>query len=169
VARLASVPGQAPQLVFAAEALRADFQGGPVNGGRWTEARRDGKCQHCRKPFAAGEEIWVRSAGVYYCNGCGLLDENTGASAGEIETSVMKELAKLPLEAGEGPLAQSMLMLARQLDAGDVPPREVTQYTKEIRISMLTLKDEYPATEEDDETEAARRKRERRAREGGGF
>jgi hypothetical protein len=137
--------------------------------GRWIEARRDGKCSHCPRPIAAGDEIWVKSAGVHYCRDCGTLADNLPAQMGEIETSVMKELSKLPMEAGEGSLAQAMLMLARQLDAGDVPPREVTQYTKEIRINLLSLQDAYPPQEDDDETEAARRKRERRAREGGGF
>lgn len=135
--------------------------------GRWIEARRDGRCQHCKRPFLAGEEIYAKAAGVYLCHACGLLAENLPREAGEIETSVMKELARLPFEACEGTLAQQMLLLARQLDAGDVPPREVTQYTKEIRINLLSLQDAYPAQEEDDETEAARRKRERRAREGG--
>jgi hypothetical protein len=137
--------------------------------GRWIEARRDGRCSHCKKPVLAGEEIWLKSAGVFYCQGCGTLDENAPGAAGAMETSVMKELAKLPFEAGEGTLAQSMLYLARQLDAGDIPPREVSQYTKELRISLLSLQDAYPASEEDDETEEARRKRERRARENGGF
>lgn len=138
-------------------------------GGRWIEAKRDGYCQHCKRPVTAGEELYVKSAGTYYCRDCGTLADNLPAEMGEIEASVMKELSKLPMEAGEGSLAQAMLMLARQLDAGDVPPREVTQYTKEIRINLLSLKDEYPVTEDDDETDAARRKRERRAREGGGF
>ena len=137
--------------------------------GRWTEARRDGRCQHCGKPLLAGEEIWVKAAGIAYCQGCGLLAESTEPSAGAIETSVMQELAKLPLEAGAGAYAQNMLYLARQLDAGDVPPREVTNYTKEIRLNLITLQDAYPATDEDDETEDARRKRERRAREAGGY
>lgn len=137
--------------------------------GRWIEAKRDGRCAHCSKPLLAGEEIWLKSAGVAYCQGCGLLDESAPSVAGSLEASVMKELAKLPLEAGEGTLAQSMLYLARQLDAGDVVPREVSQYTKELRISLLSLQDAYPATDEEDETEEARRKRERRAREAGGY
>ncbi len=56
----------------------------------------------------------------------------------------MQELAKLPLEAGEGLLAQSMLALARDLDAGDVPPRERPNFTKELRIGLLTLQDAFP-------------------------
>lgn len=137
--------------------------------GRWIEAKRDGRCAHCGKPTAAGTEIWYKSAGVAYCQGCGLLDEAAPVTVGPMEASVLKELAKLPPEAEEGLLAQSMLTLARNLDEGDVPPRERPQYTKELRIGLLTLQDAYPVAEEDDETEAARRKRERRAREGGGF
>jgi hypothetical protein len=138
--------------------------------GRWIEARRDGRCQHCGKAFAPGDQIWAKSAGVYYgaeC-GCGLLDENSAVSAGEIEASVLADLARLPLEAGDTALAKSMLYLARQLDARDVAPREVTNYTKEIRLAFLSLKDEYPVGEENDETDEARQRRVRR-REAGGF
>jgi hypothetical protein len=138
-----------------------------VSGGRWIEARRDGKCSHCPRPITAGDEIWVKSAGVTYCQDCGLLDEGLGHDAGKWETSVMKDLAKLPLEAGDTLLAQNMLGLARDLDDGDVPPRERPQYTKEMRINLLSLQDAYPATEDEDETELARQKRERRARESG--
>ncbi len=137
--------------------------------GRWIEAKRDGRCAHCSRPIAAGEEMWAKAAGVYYCQGCGLLDENSEAVVGAIETAVMQELAKLPLEAGQGTHAQTMLYLARQLDAGDVAPREVTNYTKEIRLNLLSLQDAFPASDDDDETEDARRKRERRAREAGGY
>ena len=137
--------------------------------GRWRDASRDGRCSHCGSPFVAGDRIWVKAAGTVYCDGCGLLDENVPHAIGPIEAAVMKDLAKLPLEAGDGVLAQSMLSLARDLDAGDVPPRERPQYTKELRIGLLSLNDAYPSAEEDDETEVARRKRERRAREGGGF
>ncbi len=137
--------------------------------GRWIEARRDGKCAHCGKLTAVGEEIWYKSAGVAYCQGCGLLDEAAPPVVGPMEQSVLVDLARLPLEAAEGLLAQSMLSLARDLDNGDVPPRERPQYTKELRIGLFSLKEEYPASEEDDETEEARRKRERRAREAGGY
>lgn len=138
-------------------------------GGRWFEAKRDGRCQHCKKPFVVGDEVFMPTAGVYLCNGCGLLAENAPRTYGEIETSVMKELAKLPLEATEGALAQSMMYLARQLDLGDVGPRDVTNYTKEIRIGLLSLRDMYPAESDEDDTDIARQKRERRARENGGF
>jgi hypothetical protein len=137
--------------------------------GRWVEAKRDGKCGHCPRPIAVGDEIWVKSAGVAYCQDCGLLAENVPHEVGEIEGAVMKELAKLPLEAGEGIFAQNMLYAARQLDAGDIPPREVSNYQKEMRLNLASLQDAYPGTDDEDETEEARRKRERRAREAGGF
>ena len=137
--------------------------------GRWIEARRDGRCAHCGKPTLAGEEIWLKSAGVAYCQGCGVLDENAPVTIGRLEASVLAELAKLPEEAATGLLAESMLSLARDLDSGDIPPRERPQYTKELRISLLSLQDAYPESEADDETEVARQKRERRARENGGF
>jgi hypothetical protein len=137
--------------------------------GHWFEAKRNSRCAHCPKQIAAGDEVYAKSVGVYLCHDCGLLADNLPTDVGEHETAVMKELAKLPMEASEGILAQSMLGLAKDLDAGDVPPRERTQYTKELRIGLLTLQDAYPAAEDDDETEDARRKRERRAREHGGF
>jgi hypothetical protein len=135
--------------------------------GSWFEAKRDGRCAHCPRPFTAGDEIYAKSKGVYLCHDCGLLADNLPSDVGEWEASVMKELAKLPMEASEGTLAQNMLGLAKDLDAGDVPPRERPQYTKEIRINLLSLKDEFPASDEEDETELARQKRERRARESG--
>lgn len=104
--------------------------------GHWFEAKRNGRCAHCPKPIAAGDEVYAKSAGVYLCHDCGLLADNLPTDVGEHETAVMKELAKLPMEASEGILAQSMLGLSRDLDAGDVPPRERTQYTKELRIGL---------------------------------
>jgi hypothetical protein len=137
--------------------------------GTWFPAKRDGRCSHCPNPIAKGDDIYAKSAGVFLCQGCGLLAENAPRVVGDFEGAVLAELAKLPPEAAEGTYAQNMLGLARDLDAGDVPPRERPQYTKEIRLNLLALQDAYPQQDEDDETEAARRKRERRAREGGGF
>jgi hypothetical protein len=60
--------------------------------------------------------------------------------------------------------------MARQLDAGDVAPREVTQYTKEIRLNLLQLHELYPPAEDGDDTEERRAKlQERRRREQGGI
>ena len=135
------------------------------------EARRDGKCTHCGMPFKAGDEVYAKSAGVYlgYHCGCGHLAENEPVIAGPRETALMEDLARLPPEAVNTLIAQNMIGMARQLDDGDVSPREVTNYTKELRLNWLTLADMYPVAEQDDETETARQKRERRARESGGY
>jgi hypothetical protein len=137
--------------------------------GTWFPAKRDSKCSHCPNRIAKGDDIYAKSTGIYLCQGCGLLAENAPQVTGDVETSVLTELGKLPPEAGEGALAQSMLYLARQLDQGDVGPREVPNYTKEIRIGLMSLHDMFPASDDDDETDAARSKRERRAREAGGY
>lgn len=135
------------------------------------QASRDGKCTHCGKPFKAGDEVFAKSQGVYlgYGCGCGQIAENEPVIAGPRETALLNDLAKFPVEALGTMIAQCMLGMARQLDEGDVSPREVTQYTKELRLGMLTLHDMYPPVEEGDETEAARQRRERRAREAGGY
>lgn len=135
------------------------------------QASRDGKCAHCKKPFSAGDEIYAKTAGVYLgldC-GCGLLAENEPVIAGPRETALLEDLAKLPPEAANTLIAQNMLGMARQLDEGDVSPREVTNYSKELRLNGMALQDMYPAVDTDDETEDARKKRERRAREAGGY
>lgn len=139
--------------------------------GTWFEARRDGRCSHCGSAFVKGTEVFAKSAGVYLGRdcGCGHLAENEPVVAGPRETAVMRELAKLPEEAQTGMLAQNMLGMARDLDEGDVAPRERPNFTKELRINLLTLQDMFPAAEADDETEEARRRRERRAREADGF
>jgi hypothetical protein len=137
--------------------------------GRWFEAKRDGKCKNCKKPVAKGDEMYAKSAGVYLCGECGLVAENTGPDLGPVEQAVEDDLATFPAEARRSAIAQSMLYMARQLDANDVSPRDVTNYTKEIRLGLLTLKDMYPPAEEADETELARQKRERRMREAGGI
>jgi hypothetical protein len=50
-----------------------------------------------------------------------------------------------------------------------VGPRDVSNYTKEIRVNMLTLRDLYPPDEDDDATDLARKQRERRNREQNGY
>lgn len=137
--------------------------------GTWFPAKRAGKCSHCNLPIEAGQDIFAKSAGVYLCSGCGLLAENTEEALGSMEAGVMEDLSAFPPEAVKGTIAQSMLYLARQLDMGDVSPREVGNYTKELRLSLLQLKDLYPVADGEDETDKARGKRERRARESGGY
>jgi hypothetical protein len=139
--------------------------------GTWFSAKRDGKCSHCKQPFKSGDEIYAKSAGVYLGSGCGCghVAESEPVIAGPRETAVMHELAKLPEEAQTGLIAMNTLGLARDLDEGDVAPRERPNFTKEMRINLLTLQDMFPPSEAEDETEEARRKRERRARESDGF
>jgi len=139
--------------------------------GHWFQAGRDGKCAHCKKPFKAGDDVYAKNAGVYLGQdcGCGHVAENEPVIAGPRETALMEDLSRLPAEAVNTLIVQNMIGMARQLDEGDVAPREVTNYTKELRLNWLTLQDAYPPADEDDETGEARKKRERRAREAGGY
>lgn len=136
----------------------------------WFTAKRDGRCSHCKTPFQAGDEIYAKGAGVYLGSGCGCghLAEDGPLAAGPRESAVLRDLSKLPPEAMDGLIAQNMIGMARQLDEGDVAPREVTNYTKELRLNLLTLQDMFPPAEQDDETEEKRQRRQHR-REAGGF
>jgi hypothetical protein len=136
----------------------------------WGEARKVGKCPNCRSPWAPGEPIFNRG-GVWLCAGCGTIAEADGeqVKVGGIEESAIKDLGKLPDEARDGAFASAILFMARQLDNGDVSPREVTMYTKEIRLNFMQLRDMFPPEGEGDETDKARDRRERRAREQGGY
>jgi hypothetical protein len=139
--------------------------------GSWFTAKRDGKCKHCGAPFSAGDDVYAKGAGVYLGGdcGCGHVAESEPVIAGPRETAVMRDLAKLPEEAAQTMIAANMIGMAKQLDDGDVAPREIPNFTKELRLNLMSLLDAYPAGEDDDETEEARRKRERRAREAGGY
>lgn len=137
--------------------------------GTWFDAERKGKCSNCRKAVAVGDEMYAKSKGVYLCSDCGTLAEATAPETGAQEKSCLYFLEKLPEEAVNGPLAQGMLYLARQLDQNDVSPREVTNYTKEIRLNMMQLRDLFPPDEGDDDTDIVRQRRERRMREMGGM
>lgn len=139
---------------------------------RWDQATGPVKCCHCKKPIAPGEDIWIKSKGIYYCAGDGLLKE---ASSDEIkpdglEEAVIRDLDKLGDRAAETSMAKSALYLAKQLDDGEVAPREVTQYSKEIRLMIMQLYDLYPPADDQDDTETRRdRFQERRRREQGGI
>lgn len=89
---------------------------------------------------------------------------------GGIEEALIKTIGKYPEEALDDALAVQVLYMARQLDLGEVAPREITQYTKEIRLNVLQLRDLFPPAEEGDDTEDRReRLQERRRREQGGI
>lgn len=139
--------------------------------GSWFEAKKDGKCKHCGKEVTAGEQMYAKSRGVYLCAECGAAASATQGMvvAGGIEEATLRDLGGFPPEARETSMAVSMLYLARQLDMGDVSPREVTLYTKEMRLQFMQLKDLYPETQDNDDTDKARERRERRMREQGGI
>jgi hypothetical protein len=123
-------------------------------------------------PILPGTEIYIKAKGVYYCNTCGIEAENGlgTVKAGGLEEAFLRDMGMLPDAAADTVLAKSALYMARQLDAGDVAPREVTQYTKEIRLSLLQLHELYPPAEDGDDTEERRAKlQERRRREQGGI
>lgn len=139
---------------------------------RWDTATGPVKCTACKRPIAPGTEIWIKAKGVYYCAGDGLVKEAAGNNVldGGIQEGLIRDLARLPEEAAGTAMAKSALLMARQLDEGEVSPREVTQYTKEIRLTVYSLRELYPAADEADDTETRReRLQEHRRREQGGM
>lgn len=129
-------------------------------------------CRGCKELIVPGDRIWIKAKGVYYCNSCGLIaEQNLGeVVSGGIEEGLIKDLDQFPDEAADTVLAKMALSMARQLDQHDVAPREVTQYTKEIRLNFLQLRDLYPPEGEEDDTDNRREKlAERRRREQGGI
>lgn len=143
-----------------------------ANYPRWDNSTGPVKCVGCKHPIPPGTDIWLKSKGVYYCSTCGLVAEATGTEikAGGIEEALLRDLEEFPGEAADTTLAKQSLYMARQLDDGEVAPREVTQYTKEIRLNLLQIRDLYPPADEGDDTETRRdRLAERRRREQGGI
>lgn len=140
-----------------------------TNYPRWDQATGAVKCCKCRTPIAPGQDIWLKAKGVYYCGGCGLeAEEAPAVRQGGIEEALLRDLDKFPDEAADTTLAKQSLYMARQLDCGEVSPREVTQYTKEIRLNLLQIRDLYPPADENDDTESRREAlQERRRRENG--
>lgn len=138
----------------------------------WGHATGPIKCRGCKEMIGPGFEVWVKRKGVYYCNGCGLVAEAAGdeIKAGGIEEAFLHDLGSFPDEAAGTTLAIAARYMARQLDCGEVAPREVTLYTKEIRLNLLQIRELYPPVDEQDDTETKREKlQERRRREQGGI
>jgi hypothetical protein len=130
------------------------------------------RCCGCKTPIAPGDSVFIKSKGVYYCAGCGPLAEAAGGEVkdGGIEEGLILDLGKFPDEAADTALAKQSLLMANMLDCGEVSPREITQFTKEIRLNLLQLIDLYPPEGEIDDTEDKRaRMQERRRREQGGI
>lgn len=139
---------------------------------RWDTCTGAVRCKGCKHPIGPGNEIWIKSKGVYYCHECGPAAEAAGneVKPDGIEESLLKDLELFPGEAADTVLAKQALYMARQLDLYEVGPREVTQYTKEIRLNLLQIRELYPPDEEGDDTEDRREKlQERRRREQGGI
>ena len=138
--------------------------------GHWLDSNKEGqKCDRCKGSIALGDRIYRKLAGVYYCNGCGIIADGEPHVAGEVEQGVEDDLALLPPAATKTSLARSMILLARSLDGGDVPPREVPTYTKEIRLFYMQLKELFPPQDDADPTQQMRDQRERRMRELGEY
>jgi hypothetical protein len=139
----------------------------------WSYARGPVKCRGaCGLPITPGEEVWIKTKGVYYCHDCGTVAEAAGdeVKPGGILEATIKDLTAFPDEAADTSLAKLACYMAKQLDDGEVAPREITQYTKEIRLTILQIRDLYPPAEDDDDTENRREKlQERRRREQGGI
>lgn len=138
----------------------------------WDTSSGPVKCRGCRNPVPPGSEVYIKSKGVYYCADCGLVAENAPneVKEGGIAEGLLKDLSQFPEEAADTAMAKAALMMARQLDDGDVAPREVPQYTKEIRLMILQVRELFPSTDDDDDTETRReRLNERRRREQGGI
>ncbi len=139
---------------------------------RWDVSAGPVKCKGCRKQIIPGAGIFIKARSVYYCESCGPLAEAVPDSAkpGGIEEGLLLDLGRFPDEAIDTSLARQAVYMARQLDCGEVGPREVTQYTKEIRLNLLQIRELYPPDEENDDTEERNaRLQERRRREQGGI
>lgn len=139
---------------------------------RWDKAAGPVRCRTCHAPIPPGTDIWIKSKGVYYCATDGVVAEAAGESVkqGGLEEALLRDLEAYPDEAADTTLGVAARYMARQLDNGEVAPREVTQYTKEIRLNLMQLRDLYPPDEDDDDTESRRdRLQERRRREQGGI
>jgi hypothetical protein len=139
--------------------------------GKWIEAKRAGKCANCKAKINEGDQIF-NARGAWLCSGCGLVAENTPDDVvqGGLEEAALKDLSAFPDDVQDSTIAKAITLMAHQLDMGYiVSPREVSQYTKEIRINILTLRDMYPPDEDDDATDTARKQRERRNREQNGY
>lgn len=82
--------------------------------------------------------------------------------AGPQEQGVLKDLARMPPDLAEGALAASALGMAREVDAGELPPREAIQARAQIRQCMVQLREWAPGTDTGDSTDAKRERREQR-------
>lgn len=127
----------------------------------WIEATRKGKCSRCHRDIKPGEQLFIKSRGVYMCELCGSLAEHEVPEVGSIQQGVLADLSALPEEASSTTLAQAMLYMARQIDADEVAPRDVAPLNKELRQNLAALKELFPETSDDDVTDQARSARDK--------
>lgn len=86
---------------------------------------------------------------------------------GPIERALRKDLRSFPPEVGKGGIAEGMITLAYNADAGGLEARDLAQLLRELRLSMAQLRDMAPPGIGDDELDKQRKKRnDRMKREG---
>jgi hypothetical protein len=84
---------------------------------------------------------------------------------GPIERGVRTDLRKMPDDLRKGALAQTALMLSRQLDSSQeymMQPRDLASFVAQLRHCMTQLREWAPGEARGDATDAARVKRENR-------
>lgn len=129
---------------------------------KWIEeADRKTSCAKCKAKIEIGERFYYKSRGVYYCELCGSLAEHEEPQVGDIEQGVLNDLAQLPEEAAGTSTAQNTLYIARQIDMGDVAPRDLAPLNKEMRQNISELRERFPDADDEDVTDQARSKRDK--------
>lgn len=85
---------------------------------------------------------------------------------GPIERALRKDLKAFPSELREGGIAACALDLARQLDdpLADISARDRTGFVREIRLAVVTLREQAPGKVEGDKTDEKVAAREARLR-----
>lgn len=81
---------------------------------------------------------------------------------GRVERGVRKDLKALPDNLKDGAVAQAALLLARDLDSGNLLPRDAAAYLAQLRHCMAQLREWAPGEAKGDTTDAARTAREKR-------
>lgn len=129
---------------------------------KWIEeADRKTSCSKCKARIEVGERFYYKSRGIYLCELCGSLAEHEEPEVGRIEQGVLNDLSQLPEDASGTTLAQNTLYMARSMDAGDVAPRDIAPFNKEMRQNIAALREMFPDADENDVTDQARSKRDR--------
>lgn len=82
--------------------------------------------------------------------------------AGPVERAVRRDLRALPPELNKGAIAASVLLLARELDSGEMSARDAGQVAREIRLAIVQMRELAPPGEKGDTVDELRLRRERR-------